>query len=72
MVLMHLPPDYITGKKGLWPGGPVAGLYIYRWRWLDFLISTPVVIGGWWILRRAQFTPRWVVSCSRSLLTLAF
>ena len=62
MVVMHLPPDYITGRKALWPGGPVAGFYIYRWGWLDFLVELPVVVAGWWMLRRAQFTPRWVVS----------
>jgi hypothetical protein len=62
MVVMHLPPDYITGLKALWPGGPVAGLYIYRWGWLDFLVELPVVVAGWWMLRRARFTPQWVVS----------
>ena len=62
MVLMHLPPDYITGRKALWPGGPVWGLYIYRWPWLDFLIEVPVVFAGWWMLRRTTFTPRWIVS----------
>ncbi|MFI5245453.1 MAG: metal-dependent hydrolase [Gemmatimonadales bacterium] len=62
LVMLHLPPDYLTGRKALWPGGPVAGLYIYRWGWLDFLAELPIVAGGWWLLRRARFTPRWVVS----------
>jgi hypothetical protein len=62
MVVLHLPPDYITGSKGLWPGGPVAGLYIYRWSWLDFLVEVPVIIAGWWMLRRTQFQPRIFVS----------
>jgi hypothetical protein len=62
LVALHLPPDYVTGRKALWPGGPVVGLYVYRWGWLDFLMELPVVIAGWWMLRRARFTPRWVVS----------
>ncbi len=62
MVLLHLPPDYITGRKGLWAGGPVIGLYIYRWSWLDMLVEVPVIIGGWWMLRRTRFTPRIAVS----------
>ena len=62
MVVMHLPPDYITGRKALWAGGPETGFYIYRWGWLDFLVELPVVVAGWWMLRRARFTPKWVVS----------
>jgi hypothetical protein len=62
LVMLHLPPDYVTGRKALWPGGPVVGLYIYRWGWLDFLAELPVIVAGWWMLRRARFTPRWVVS----------
>ncbi|MFI5231180.1 MAG: metal-dependent hydrolase [Gemmatimonadales bacterium] len=62
MVVLHLPPDYLTGRKGLWPGGPVAGLYIYRWSWLDLLVEAPVILGGWWMLRRTRFTPRLAVS----------
>jgi hypothetical protein len=62
MVVLHLPPDYITGSKGLWPGGPVAGLYIYRWPWLDLLVEVPVIIAGWWMLRRTQYKPRLIVS----------
>lgn len=62
LVALHLPPDYLTGKKGLWPGGPVVGLYIYRWGWVDFLAEVAVVAAGWWMLRRAGYTPRIVVS----------
>jgi hypothetical protein len=62
LVVLHLPPDYLTGRKALWPGGPVVGLYIYRWGWLDFLAELPVIVAGWWLLRRARFRPRWVVS----------
>jgi hypothetical protein len=62
LVGLHLPPDYLTGLKGLWPGGPVIGLYIYRWGWADFLVELPVVVAGWWMLRRAGYSPRIVVS----------
>ena len=62
LVLLHLPPDYLTGRKALWPDGPVVGLYLYRWGWLDFLVEIPVIVAGWWMLRRSRFRPRWVVS----------
>ncbi|MGH7654015.1 MAG: metal-dependent hydrolase [Gemmatimonadaceae bacterium] len=62
MVVLHLPPDFLTGRKLLWPGGPVVGLYIYRWPWLDLLVEVPVIVGGWWMLRRTPFTPRLAVS----------
>lgn len=62
LVMLHLPPDYVTGRKALWSGGPVIGLYIYRSSWLDFLVEVPIVIGGWWMLRRTSFTPRVLVS----------
>ncbi|HEY2848299.1 MAG TPA: hypothetical protein VGI97_00350 [Gemmatimonadaceae bacterium] len=62
MVMLHLPPDYITGLKALWAGGPVIGLYIYRWPWLDALVEIPVIIGGWWMLRRTECRPRIFVS----------
>lgn len=62
LVLFHLPPDFITGRKVLWPDGPVVGLYIYRWGWLDFIVEAPVIVAGWWMLRRTTFTPRLAVS----------
>ena len=62
MIVLHLPPDYVTGSKGLWPGGPVAGLYFYRLPWLDFLVEVPVIILGWRMLRRTQYKPRIMVS----------
>lgn len=62
LVVLHLPADYVTGHKALWIGGPVVGLNIYRWDWLDILVELPVILAGWWLLRRTRFTPRWVVS----------
>jgi hypothetical protein len=67
LVLTHLPVDLITGQKALWPGGPVAGLYLYRFPVWDFIIELPVVVLGWWMLRRAGGAPTWAMS----VLTLA-
>ena len=38
------------------------GLYIYRWDWLDVAVELPIIVSGWWLLRRTRFRPRWVVS----------
>ena len=62
LVLLHLPADWITGLKTPWPGQPAIGFFVYRHGWLDFLVEAPVTIAGWWMLRRTNFTPRWVVS----------
>lgn len=72
LVVLHLPADYITGHKALWSGGPVVGLYIYRWDWLDVIVELPIIVSGWWLLRRTSFRPRWVVSGTAlaALLTL--
>jgi hypothetical protein len=62
LVVLHLPADYVTGHKALWVGGPVVGLNVYRWEWLDLLVELPLIVVGWWLLRRTRFTPRWAVS----------
>ena len=62
LVVLHLPADYITGHKALWIGGPVVGLNVYRWEWLDTLVELPIIVAGWWLLRRTRFRTRWVVS----------
>lgn len=62
LVFLHLPLDYITGIKYLWPGSPIVGLYIYRWPALDFVVEIPIVVTGWWILRRSGAAPRWAAS----------
>lgn len=62
LVVLHLPADYVTGHKALWLGGPVVGLNVYQWVWLDLLVELPVIFAGWWLLRRSKFTPRWAVS----------
>jgi hypothetical protein len=61
-VLLHLPPDLITGHKIFWPGGPFLGLALHWHPRLDFLVEMPVALGGWWLLRRTAGAPRWAVS----------
>lgn len=62
MVLLHLPPDLITGYKEYWPGGPMLGLDLYRRPLLDVLLEAAVVTTGWLLLRRAGSGPRWATS----------
>jgi hypothetical protein len=62
MVFLHLPPDLITGHKIFWPGGPMMGLYLYKHPLLDFLVEAPILIIGWWLLRRSRSAPRWATS----------
>lgn len=59
VVLAHLPLDFITGRKIYWPGGPLLGLQLYDRPLLDFLAETPIVLGGWWLLRRTGRAPHW-------------
>jgi hypothetical protein len=61
-VLLHLPPDLITGHKIFWPGGPFFGLALHWHPRLDFLVEVPVALGGWWLLRRSAGAPRWASS----------
>ena len=59
VVLAHLPLDLVTGWKLYWPGGPLLGLHLYQRPLLDFLVETPLLLGGWWLLRRGGRGPRW-------------
>jgi hypothetical protein len=62
LVVSHILADYITGLKPLWIGGPLVGLDLYRWPWADFLVESPILVGGWWAARRWGRVPRWVGS----------
>ena len=62
MVFLHLPPDLVTGHKIFWPGGPMTGLYLYKYPLLDFLVEAPILIIGWWLLRRSRGAPGWATS----------
>jgi membrane-bound metal-dependent hydrolase YbcI (DUF457 family) len=60
LVVVHVPPDYLTGHKVLWPGGPAVGLRLYQFPVVDFLLELPLIVAGWWLVRRARVEPRWV------------
>lgn len=59
VALAHVPADYVTGEKLLWMYGPVVGLFLYRWPAADFLVELPLIVAGWWLVRRASAVPRW-------------
>jgi hypothetical protein len=71
VVLAHLPPDLVTGHKIFWPGGPLIGLGLYDRPLLDFLCEVPVMLAGWWLLRRDRRAPRWATTGGAALLLLA-
>jgi len=71
MVLLHLPPDLVTGYKIFWPGGPMIGLYVYQHGLLDFVIEAPILIAGWWLLRRSRNAPVWATSVTVLVVPLA-
>jgi hypothetical protein len=62
VVLAHVPANWLTGEKALWLHRPVVGLNLYRWPAVDFVLELPLIVGGWWMLRRAQGAPRGTVS----------
>jgi zinc transporter ZupT len=64
LVYLHLPADLITGYKYFWPGGPLIGLDLYRRPVLDFVLETPIALGGWWLLRRGARAPRWATAAT--------
>ncbi|MEP6733570.1 MAG: hypothetical protein ABJE10_23190 [bacterium] len=62
VVLLHAPADFITGRKLLVPGGEMVGLRLYDRPSLDWLVEIPLVVIGWWLLRRSGRAPRWATS----------
>jgi hypothetical protein len=71
LVLLHLPPDLITGHKIFWPGGPMMGLDVYSRPLLDFAVEAPILLVGWWLLRRSRSAPPWATSVLVLSLLLA-
>lgn len=65
VVMLHLPLDYLTGRKLYWPGGELYGLLLYERPLVDFLMETAVLLVGWMLLRRTASShsvpapPRW-------------
>lgn len=71
MVLLHLPLDLVTGHKIFWPGGPMLGLDVYRHPLVDFLVEAPILLAGWWMLRRSRGAPWWATSVLAVCVLLA-
>jgi membrane-bound metal-dependent hydrolase YbcI (DUF457 family) len=59
LVLAHLPPDFITGRKLFWPGAELMGLRLYDHPIGDFVLEAALVFLGWWLLRSRPWAPRW-------------
>ena len=49
----------------------MVGLYVYQHPLLDFVIEAPILIIGWWLLRRSANAPRWATSVLALGLLLA-
>ena len=59
LVLVHLPLDFITGRKLFWPGAELMGLRLYDHPIGDFFVESALVVLGWWLLRGKPWAPRW-------------
>ena len=59
LVLAHLPPDFITGRKLFWPGAEMMGLRLYDHPIGDFVLEAALVFLGWWLLRSRTWAPQW-------------
>ncbi|MEP7002415.1 MAG: hypothetical protein ABI969_18135 [bacterium] len=57
LVLSHLALDLISGSKDMGPGGPM-GLFVESFQQLELAIEGTLLLGGWWMMRRAV-APRW-------------
>ncbi|MEO8624344.1 MAG: hypothetical protein ABI625_24905 [bacterium] len=57
LVLSHIALDLISGSKDMGPGGPM-GLYVESIQQLELAIEGALLLGGWWMMRRAV-APRW-------------
>ena len=72
LVLAHLPPDFITGRKLFWPGAEMMGLRLYDHPIGDFVVEAALVVLGWWLLRRRQWAPRWATGRAALVWLLVF
>lgn len=52
LALVHLPLDWVTSRKALWPYGPLVGLDLYRFTWVDFSIEAPLIFVAWYWTRK--------------------
>jgi hypothetical protein len=71
LVLAHLPPDFITGRKLFWPGAEMMGLRLYDHPIGDFFVEGALIVLGWWLLRRRPWAPRWATGRAALVWLLA-
>ena len=69
-VLLHLPADFLTGQKLMYPGGELVGLNVYERPWLDFVLEVPLVVAGWMAARRSSRQRSWTTSAWTLALVL--
>ena len=53
VALSHLPLDLVSGRVGLWPGAPVAGLMLFERPVLDGFVEGVLAVAGWALWRRS-------------------
>ena len=70
-VLLHLPADFLTGQKLMYPGGELVGLNIYERPWWDFALEVPLVVLGWLATRRSLQLRSWMTSAWMLALVLS-
>lgn len=55
----HWPLDFLTALKPTWIGGPLVGLMLYSYPWLDFFAESAVVVACAWAYGRALTDRPW-------------
>lgn len=71
LVVLHVVSDFLTGHKPFWYGGPPVGLSLYSHPVADLALEAPLVLLGWWALRRSANPPRAAVHGATLVLLLA-
>ena len=59
---VHLPADFFTGQKLLFPGGEMVGMNLYARPVWDFALEVPLVVVGWVAARRSFRVHVWMTS----------
>lgn len=73
VVVTHMLGDYFTGSKPTWPGGPMIGMRLYSYPYIDFVAEALVIGGGWLLYRRTFHESRrstWPVNLMPAALVL--
>ncbi len=70
VVPLHLAADFITMNKLVMPGGDLVGFRAFARPGVDFLVELPLILVGWWMLRRSGRGPAWSVTWAMLLLVI--